>query len=201
MHCRLEHGWRISLQEEDSTKIATQDWLTKLSGMEAPKQLQSLRVGLWARNGGLIWESLALLCRELIKGKWTCLWGVPSVSVVQTECVTWDNRACIQTVLTTLKQEWIALTWELEDLPEPCLRFACWKGPEQVLSFRIVISCGCGLSTPTLLTPELLWLIEQDLCKRKQLLLWFLKYTAHCISTHRTQRTGRQRWSRQRWWL
>ena len=80
---------------------------------------------------------------------------------------------------------------------EPCLRFACWK----VLSFGIFISCGCGLSTPTLLTPELLWLIEQDLCKRNQLLLWFLKYTTHCNSTHRMQRTGRQRGSRQRWGL
>ena len=70
MHCRLEHGWGISLQEEDSTKIATQNWLTKLSGMEAPKQLQSLRVGLRARNGGLLWgESLAPFVQRTHKGE------------------------------------------------------------------------------------------------------------------------------------
>ena len=51
-------------------KIVTQDWLTKLSGMEAPKQLQSPRVGLGARNGGLIWgESLVPFAQRTHEGE------------------------------------------------------------------------------------------------------------------------------------
>ena len=70
MHCGLEHGWGISLQEKDSMKIATWDWLTKLSEMEAPKQLQSPKVGLGARNGGLIWgESLVPFAQRTHKGE------------------------------------------------------------------------------------------------------------------------------------
>ena len=60
----------ISLQEKDSMKIATWDWLTKLSEMEAPKQLQSPKVGLGARNGGLIWgESLVPFAQRTHKGE------------------------------------------------------------------------------------------------------------------------------------
>ena len=58
------------LSKKDSAKIATQGWLTKLSGMEAPKQLQSPWVGLGARNGGLIWgESLVPFAQRTPEGE------------------------------------------------------------------------------------------------------------------------------------